>query len=236
VSDTVVWGMVDEQQITFPMEVPVFNGLNLLYTVPLDIAQGLVPHESFRVLETSAGHAQLIIAVCDYLDNPWGDYNEINFGFLVRPRGAGDEVFGSFIYRMPVNQAFTCKAGNRVMGFPKTVETIDIAYTDSTVSIGLVCDGATAMSIEVPRVVSPGTAERTETICYSYLEGEPYGTELAIEMGTGLIDPSAVHLELGSGAIAAELQSLGLPRAADAAIWGEGLAATFYLGEPVVGA
>lgn len=235
-SDTVVWGTIDNREITFPMEVPDFNGLNLLYTVPLDAAQALIPRESFRVLETAPGQAQLIIAVCDYVDNPWGDYNEINLGFLVRPRGASDEVMGSFIYRMPVNQPFTSEAGNRVMGFPKTVETIDIAYTDSTVSIALVSDGATALSIEVPRVESPGTSDRTDTICYSYLEGMPYGTALSIEMGTGLIDPTAVVLELGTGPVADELRSLGLPTAADAAIWGEGLAATFHLGEPVDGA
>ncbi len=246
--ETVAWGTIDEREITFPMEVPDFNGLNLLYTVPLDGAQALVPGASFRVIETTPGEAQLILAVCDYVDNPWGDYNEVNFGFLVRPRGAPDELdartdvspsadaVGSFIYRMPVNQAFTCEAGNRVMGFPKTVETIDIAYTDSTVSIGLVSDGATALSIEVPRVDSPGSSDRTETVCYSYLDGAPYGTALAIEMGTGLIDPAEVRLELGTGPIADELRLLGLPRPADAAIWGEGLAATFHLGQPVEGA
>ncbi len=235
VGDTVVWGTIYEREITFPMEVPAFNGLNLLYTVPLDEAQALVPGESFRVLETTPGEAQLIIAVCDYTDNPWGDYNEINLGFLVRPRGA-DDVFGSYIYRMPVNQEFTCEAGNRVMGFPKTVETIDIAYTASTVSIGLVCDGATALSIEVPRLDAPKADVRTETVCFSYLDGAPYGTDLSIEMGTGLIDPSAVHLDLGSGPLADELRALGLPKPADAAIWGEGLAATFHLGQPVEGA
>ena len=40
------------------------------------------------------------------------------------------EVIGSFVYRMPVDQEFTCEAGNRVMGFPKTVEVIDADYTD----------------------------------------------------------------------------------------------------------
>ena len=67
------------------------------------------------------GIAQLVVAFCDYHDNPWGDYLEINLGFLARPAGAGDEVLGSFVYRMPVDQEFTCKAGNQVMGFPKTV-------------------------------------------------------------------------------------------------------------------
>lgn len=232
-SNTVVWGTVAEREITFPMEVTNFNGLNLMYSVPLDAAQALVPGDSFVVIETAPGEAQLIVAVCDYIENPWGDYNEINLGFLVRPRGAGDEEMGSFIYRMPVNQSFTCEAGNRVMGFPKTVETIDIACTATTVSIALVCDGSTALSIEVPRAETHGNADRASTVCYSYLEGSPYGTALEIEMGTGLIDPSQVVLELGSGVIADELRTLGLPKAPDAALWGEGLSAVFQLGEPV---
>ena len=100
-SKTVVWGQIEGREITFPMEVPDFNGLNLLYTVPLEAAQALIPGESFRALETTPGEAQLIVAVCDYVDNPWGDYNEINLGFLVRPRGAGDDAQGKNAISLP---------------------------------------------------------------------------------------------------------------------------------------
>lgn len=232
-SDTTVWGTIDGTEITFPMEVPEFNGITVLYSVPSDAAQALLPGDGFEVLETAPGVAQLIIAAVDYAQNPWGDYNEINLGFLVRPTGAPDDVMGSFVFRMPVNQAFTCEAGNRVMGFPKTVETIDVAYTADKVSFSLVSDGALALSLEFPRVPSSAPASRTTSVSYSYLDGRPYGTQLDMELGTGLVDPADIVLRLGSGIFADELRTLGLPKAADLALWGEGLSATFYLGQPV---
>lgn len=115
------WGEIDGQVITFPMEVQDVDTATMLLTVPADAAQALLPGQDFEVIETD-GTAQMVLACCDYHRNPWGDYLEINLGFLARPTGAGDDVVGSFVYRMPVDQAFTCRAGNEVMGFPKTVE------------------------------------------------------------------------------------------------------------------
>ena len=120
--ETSVWGEIDGTTITFPMEVARFDAATMVFSVPAGPAQALLPGSDFEVVEMVEGLAQLVVAFCDYHENPWGDYLEINLGFLARPAGAGDEVLGSFIYRMPVDQEFTCKAGNQVMGFPKTVE------------------------------------------------------------------------------------------------------------------
>ena len=55
-----------------------------------------------------------------------------------------------------------------------------------------------------------------------------------MDMGTGFVDPADVVLELGSGPVAEELARLGLPDAApDMCTWGEGLSATFLLGQPI---
>jgi hypothetical protein len=230
-----VWGTVDGREITFPMVVADFNGLTLMYTVPADAAQALLPGNAFEVLEVAPGRAQLIVAACDYVDNPWGDYNELNLGFLVRPRGAPDDVMGSFVYRMPVDQAFTCEAGNQVMGFPKTVESLTFTYTDDRVRFELACDGVTALTIEVPRPAGAVAGDVVSSVSYSYLDGRPYGTLLDMAMGTGLLDPAEVTLELGAGPVADELATLGLPTTPDLATWGEHLSATFHLGEPVTG-
>ena len=51
-----------------------------------------------------------------------------------------------------------------------------------------------------------------------------------------LLDPAAVEVTLGQGALADELRTLGLPeRPADLAMWGESLAATFQVPRPVSG-
>ncbi|MCB1014677.1 MAG: acetoacetate decarboxylase family protein [Acidimicrobiales bacterium] len=230
---TTRWGEIQGREITFPMEVTDMNAATLLFTVPSAAAAALLPGDRFEIAEVAPGQAQFIVAACDYRQNPWGDYNELNFGFLARPVGAGADVVGSFVYRMPVNQDFTCEAGNRVMGFPKTVEVLDATYTDGSVTFRLVMGGHPTLVLTLPRAEPLGPPERVEAVSYSYLDGVAYGTPLSMDMGTGMVDPSAVHLEVGEGPVADELRSLGLPAAPDLATWGEGLSATFLLGRPV---
>jgi hypothetical protein len=230
--NVVVWGTIEGREITFPMEVPDFNAATLLYSVPLDAAQALLPGDDFEALEVAPGRAQLVIAACDYVDNPWGDYREINLGFLARPTG-GRGADGSFVYRMPVDQPFTCRAGNEVMGFPKTVEVIDCTYTDDEVAFSLTFGGEHALTLRFPRAAATGEPARVEAVSYSYLDGRPYGTVLGMDMGTGFVDPADVVVELGTGPVADELRSLGLPCPPYMCTWGEGLSATFFLGTPV---
>lgn len=230
-SDVTVWGEIDGQEITFPMEVDEFDAATLVFSVPADAAQALLPGPDFEVIEMVPGVAQLVVALCDYHQNPWGDYLEVNLGFLARPKGAGDEVLGSFVYRMPVDQAFTCKAGNEVMGFPKTVEDLSVSHEGGRVRFAMDIDGALEVAFSFAEPAQDGPASRVETVSYSYLGGEPHGTALAMDMGTGLIDPASVEIELGDGVVADELRSLGLPKAPDFGTWGTGLTATFQLGE-----
>ena len=54
-----------------------------------------------------------------------------------------------------------------------------------------------------------------------------------MDMGTGLVDPADVVLELGDSPVADELRFLGLPCPPDLATRGEELSATFLLGHPI---
>jgi len=231
VSDTTtVWGEIQGREITFPMEVTSMRAATLLFTVDAAAAAALLPGDAFEVVEVAPGAAQLVIALCDYVENPWGDYAEVNVGFLARPVGAGDDVIGSFVYRMPVDQEFTCEAGNRVMGFPKTVEAIDVTDDETHVTFALAFDGRPTLRVRLPRAEPVGEPERVEADSYSYLDGVPHATALGMDMGTGLVDPAEVEIEVGEGPVADELRSLGLPGPPDVATWGEGLTATFKLG------
>jgi len=228
--DEVVWGTIEGQTITFPMEVTSFNAATMGFSVPTDAASALLPGDAFVVAEIAPGTAQMIVSICDYRENPWGDYNEVNLGFLARPVDAGDEVLGSFIYRMPVDQEFTCTAGNEVMGFPKVVTQIDADYSDTHVTFRLWDQGEVALSIGVPRIAPEGEPTRAESSSYSYLDGVAYASPLAIDMASGMVDPGDVDITVGTGPIGAELASLGLPKPPDFCTWGEGLSATFQLG------
>ena len=228
-----VWGEVQGQTITFPMVVPEINAATLMFTVPAAEAAALVPGDAFEVVEVAPGRAQLVIALCDYRQNPWGDYDEINLGFLARPVGAGDDQVGSFMYRMPVDQPFTCEAGNRVMGLPKTVEQIEFRYAEDEVQVDLVFGGQPTLQVTLPRAPATGEPAAVASESYAYLDGVPYATTLEMEVGTGVVDPADVRIELGEGPVADELRGLGLPTAPDLATWGEGLRGVFLLPRPV---
>ncbi|WP_421120901.1 acetoacetate decarboxylase family protein [Aquihabitans daechungensis] len=230
-----VWGEIDGRTITFPMEVRDFDAATLVFSVPARAAQALLPGTDFSVIEMVDGIAQFVVALCDYHDNPWGDYLEVNLGFLTRPNGAGDEVLGSFVYRMPVDQEFTCKAGNEVMGFPKTVQALSTGRRGDRVYFAMHVDGELELEVSFLEPKQDGPPSRVETGSYSYLHGAPHETPLSMDMGSGLIDVHTVEVGLGHGLVATELRTLGLPKVPDFGTWGTGLTATFQLGHPLEG-
>jgi len=232
-TDTSTWGEIQGQTITFPMVVPDLDAATLMFTVPLAAAQRLLPGSDFEVIDIGGESAQLVIALVDYIDNPWGDYLEINLGFLARPAGAPDDVVGSFIYRMPVDQEFTCEAGNKVMGFPKTVEDLSRTEAGGRTTFAMAVDGEIELSVSFPTVDGSGERAPVESISYSYLDGRPFATPLTLDLGTAVIDPADVAITLGSGVVADELRTLGLPKAPDMVAWGTGLSGTFLEGRPL---
>jgi hypothetical protein len=231
-SDTTHWGEIDGVAIDFPMMVDDMRQATLTYTVPIDAARALLPGDAFEVLEVAPGQAMFLVALVDYVVNPWGDYNEVNLGLLAQPVGQPERA-GAFVYRMPVDQEFTMKAGNQVLGLPKTVEDLTFAYEGESVTVRLASGGEQVMTVTFPRVLSDDAPTVTETITYSYLDGVATELPLTIDLGAGVIDPADVEMELGTGAIAEELRSLGLPRTPDMAVYGEGLTGTFLPPRPV---
>jgi len=229
---TIHWGEIDGVSIDFPVVVEEMNSATLVYTVPAGPARSLLPGDAFEVAGSAADTATLVVALCDYRRNPWGDYLEVNLGLLVHPVGRPDEV-GAFQWRMPVDQEFTCTAGNRVLGLPKSVEDLELVETADEVSFLLRSAGRIDLGVTLPRVDPVGEPVAATTVTYSYLEGVPTRVPLTIDLPTGVVDPDAVLLELGDGPVAAELRSLGLPTTPDHAAWGEGLRGTFHPTEPV---
>ncbi|UDY34700.1 acetoacetate decarboxylase family protein [Dermatobacter hominis] len=231
------WGELDGVAIRFPMVVEEMRSATLTFTVPIGPARALLPGDAFEVLEVAPDRAMLVIALCDYVRNPWGDYDEVNLGLLVHPVGH-PELAGAFQWRMPVDQEFTCKAGNLVMGLPKTVEDLTFDYSagpgEGTVTVRLVMSdepaGSTTLLVRLPRPSVEGVEPAVESATtYSYLDGVPMSLGLDMQLPPVPVDPSEVEIELGRGALAEELRSLGLPATADLALWGEGLGATFQV-------
>lgn len=224
--------MIDGVSIDFPMVVPRMNSATLTWSVPLLAAAELLPGEAFEVANMGDGSAMLIIALVDYIDNPWGNYDEVNFGLLVHPAGRPEEI-GAFQWRMPVNQEMTCRAGNEVMGLPKTVEDLTVTYRENYATVELSMEGEPALTVMIPRAEAIGDPVEATTLTYSYLDDVPMVIPLTIQLPTGMVDPGEVQVQLGAAPVTGELRSLGLPRTPDLVMWGEGLSGTFGWPEPL---
>jgi len=215
------------------MVVPKMNMASLTWSVPLDAAAKLLPGGAFEVTDMGGGTGMLVIALVDYIDNPWGDYDEVNFGLLVHPVGRPAEI-GAFQWRMPVNQEMTCRAGNEVLGLPKTVDDLRFTYTDDHVTVELAMGREPALTVRFPRADTGGEQPgATTTPTYSYIDGKPSVVPLTIQVPTTIVDPTEVEFTLGTAPVAHELRSLGLPTAPELVVWGEGLSGTFGHPEPI---
>src|SRR5215510_5092505 len=125
--------------VSLPCVVRDASAGTAMFEVGLDAGQRMVP-DAFEVVESAPGLCQLVIAVIDYRDNDLGDYLEIGITFFVVPRGGLGEP-GTYIYRLPVDQGFTCEAGRLIWGFPKSVEEITLDYAGDSVTASLSMDG-----------------------------------------------------------------------------------------------
>jgi acetoacetate decarboxylase len=135
--------------VTLPVRVRDASAGTAAYEVDAAAAAALLP-AAFEVVEAAPGRAHLAIVVVDYRDNDLGSYLEVGLMLFVRPRAGGPD--GTFIFRLPVDQAFTCQAGRQIWGFPKTVESIALDYSPSAADCRLTMDGELVLRLRLPRV------------------------------------------------------------------------------------
>jgi Acetoacetate decarboxylase (ADC) len=217
--------------VSLPCVVRDASAGTAMFEVDLDAAQSMVP-EAFEIIESSPGRCQLIVAVIDYRDNDLGDYLEIGITFFVVPRGGLGEP-GTYIHRLPVDQAFTCEAGRLIWGFPKSVEEISLDYQDEAVTATLSMGGELVLRLTLPRggddVMAPAPM-----VTYTMIGDTACRTPFT-QGGAGaqvLVGSDGVRLELGDHPLARELLRLGLPADAVMSTWTERMSGSF--GEPGV--
>jgi hypothetical protein len=211
---------IQGRSVSLPVEVRRATNASALWLVPAAAVAKLLPDDAFQPLDVGGGQTQLILGLIDYQENDLGDYREVAVIFFVHPRGTGPEQAGSFIWRLPVDQSFTCEAGCSIWGFPKSVEKIDYDYAADRVTGTLWMDGRRVFTLTVPRGSEPNADAATSGFTYTYLEGAPHRTPMTTGGGAAL-NPSGppVALDLGDHPIADALRSLGLPKAPLLATW-----------------
>jgi hypothetical protein len=213
------------QTVTMPVDVRDGSSATVIFEVAIDAARALAP-AGFEVVESAPGRTQFALALIDYRDNDLGSYLEVGTILFVRPEGGGED--GTFITHLPVTEEFTCVAGNRIWGFPKSVEQIDVTNTDTTSRWVLTMDGELVLDVTVPR----GGSDEMPPVpmaAYTLIDGRPHVTRFTQGgSGSGLSMPADVALALGAHPIAKELASLNLsPESVVLSTWTEHLQARF---------
>jgi len=218
------------QTVTLPCIVRDAGSGNAIFLVPAPAVQSLIAGDAFEVVEAAPGQTQAILAVIDYRDNDLGDYNEVGIIFMVRPRGTTGDEAGTFIYKLPVNQSFTCEAGCGIWGFPKSVEKIDYDYGADSVVCRLEMDGQHVFTLTVPRGDGGSDSDELQTQTYTYIDGIAHETRFTTG-GRGMsMNPGGqgVVLELGDHPLADELRGLGLADASPIlSTWTEHMTGSF---------
>jgi hypothetical protein len=223
---------IQGRTIPMPVEVRDASAGVATFLVSSRIARRIVPEE-FEVVELFPRRTPLAIAVIDYRDNDLGDYDEVSLTFFVRPRserrgipwlGAWIDLLtgrlGTWIWKLPVNQAFTCEAGRTIWGFPKTLESIDLRREGDAVRCRLEMDGEHVLTLWIPHGGNR-TLPDQDTVTYTRIEGVAHRTRFT-QGGSGVgFSPGGARIELGTHPIADSLGLLGLPKRALFSMWTE---------------
>ena len=220
--------------VTMPCMVRDASSGNATFLVDAEAARRLLPGDEIELAELLPGRALCSIACIDYKDNDLGDYDEVSVAFFVRPRGASRGIpylgtlldmaggrLGTYIWRLPVNQPFTCEAGCGIWGFPKTVETITWEPRGERMACRWESEGRHVLTLSVARGGGRTLPDR-EMTTYTRIEGVPHLTPFVSgASGVGLRLGGGAELELGDHPLAEELRQLGLPRRPLMSVWME---------------
>jgi len=223
---------IQGRTVRLPVEVRKAWSASALYAVPAAAVEPLLPGDAFAPLELGGGQTQVVLTLVDYQDNDLDSYREIGVVFFVTPRGAGPDQAGSYIWRLPVDQAFTCEAGRAIWGFPKTVERIDYHESPDRIRGVLWMDGRVVLDLALPRGGAPTADATTSGFTYTWLHGAPHRTAMTTG-GAAVLNPAGApsSLELGDHPVADALRSLGLPTPPALVTWVPHMKGTFGAAE-----
>jgi len=219
------------REVTMPVAVRRAASMAATYLVSAEAARRLLPGPELDVVELLPGRALFSIACIDYIDNDLGDYDEVSLAFFVRERRAASGLpylgaaadllrnqLATWIWKLPVNQSFTCEAGRGIWGFPKTVEEIEFSDSGGRRRCRLAMDGREVLTFSAPLGGARALPE-AEMTTYTYIDGELHRTTFASAANGVGIHLGGAELTLGDHPIAGELRALGLPKRAMMSVW-----------------
>lgn len=216
---------IDGKAIDFPVIVKDAGMLMNAFLVDATAAQAMIKDSGFRVLELFPGKAILQLLFVDYRENELGDYNEGAIIFPVLTPGESKPfpffgplkrmasgAVGNFVYRMPVDQAFTTHAGRFIWGFPKWVSRIDIEFGNKRATGSFIDEGELVYSFSA-KTGGTAKAKAQRAASLAIRDGKAWKT-FGTNTGSGLtFSLGGEKPTIGdSHPLALELRALGLPK------------------------
>jgi len=198
--------------VTIPVEVRRARSWFASFAVPADRVAAIVAPAGLTPATLPGGRAMLSLAFVRYEDGDLDAYREIAVAFLVTDPEQPKRK-GAYIHRLPVDQEFTCAAGRDIWGFPKFVTPIEINEELRADRALLTVDGRMALTITQRRGL-PAPMRSTAIDAFSFGGGVLRRTRWELRGAGSRLRTGGARVELGTGEIADELRSLGLPKRA----------------------
>lgn len=200
------------REVAIPVEIRSARSWFASFAVPTAAAQRIVAPAGLEPARLPGGRSMLSLAFIRYIDGDLDPYNEVAVAFLVADP-TGGKGKGAYIHRLPVNQEFTCAAGREIWGFPKFVTPIEINEESHADRAVLTVDGAMALTMTLRHGI-PAPMRSTALDAFSFREGVLRRTRWELRGSASRMRLGGARVELGTGEIAEELRSLGLPKRA----------------------
>lgn len=201
------------EQVSMPVEIRTADTSSALFLVDAAPARDVLAGTGLEPL-TVLGRAICNLAFVRYVDGDLGPYHEFAFSIMARQPGRKNST-GAYIHWLPVNQSFTCEAGQSIWGFPKLMADIDIAPTRRGHRCEVAVDGRKVLALTVSDgVPAPSGAGAASIDAYTYRDGLLRRTPWEMNPANVRMRPGGARIELGDHPIADQLRSLGLPKTA----------------------
>jgi hypothetical protein len=208
--------------LTMPVKIRRANQHMAMFSVDADAAQQLIEYSGLQVCRYLPGRAIVVLMLMHYIDGDLGQYLEYGTNVMVNPPGSSAsgpralQHAGAFIHHLPVDQAFTLEAGQRIWGYPKVMA--DFTVRDGRqFGFDVSIDGQLAVGMEFrPGLPIPSafTSHPQAHPTYSYRDGVVRETVGEMTLSGVRYRPDGARVWLGDHPYAKELASLGLPKRA----------------------
>lgn len=199
------------EQVSMPVRIRHADASSALFLVDARAAADLLAGTGLEPIAPLPGKAVLSLAFVRYVDGDLGPYHEFAFSIMARQPGRKDST-GAYIHWLPVNQSFTCEAGQSIWGFPKLMADIDITPDGRGHRCEVRVDGQFVLALRIADgFPMPAGAGGASIDAYTSRDGILRRTPWIMNPGQVRGRPGGARLELGGHPVSDQLRALGLP-------------------------